>query len=449
LGQKWSGSFRFVRTDYRTVTVNVIDRSASKDRFSAFLEDLISVGNESSLVFTAAPGTAQTLMDDLVKSDISYESNLGPKLATWIEKNYHPAWPVARGNERAIAIHHGRLPRSLGQLFVHLFNENEIKVLICTSTLIEGVNTSAANVFIYDKKINRSDFDFFSFANIRGRVGRMMRHFVGNAFLYHEPPHEVETKVQVPVLNDPGASTDYLVMNVDRAELSPTGRERQESLPRTTGLSAHVLREHGALGVELLLALRDRIVEMLNSSPEILIWSGFPDKEQRKAVAELALVVAHSRNDPTGVHTPGMIGWAWSQLSHVKTLPNFLRWFAGVWFEENKAAGVDAAFQFLQACEFTFPRTLAAVEAIVLQLRPDAKISYGPYIVGLETWFRPPWMKDLDEAGIPLPLAERLSKFIGKPSGRVEALQLIAGLDFSRIEDFDEVDRFIIALALS
>jgi hypothetical protein len=41
------------------------------------------------------------------------------------------------------------------QVFVHLFNENEIKVLICTSTLIEGVNTSAANVFIYDKKINR------------------------------------------------------------------------------------------------------------------------------------------------------------------------------------------------------------------------------------------------------------------------------------------------------
>ena len=183
----------------------------------------------------------------------------------------------------------------------------------------------------------------------------MMRHFVGNAFLYHEPPHEVETKVQVPILNDPGASTDFLVMNVDRAELSSTGRERQATLPRATGLSAQVLREHGALGVDLLMRLRNRIDEMLDDSPETLIWSGFPDKEQRKAVAELALMVAHERKDQTGVHTPAMIGWAWSQLNRVTTLPKFLRWFVGVWFEDDKPAGIDAAFQLLQACEFSFP----------------------------------------------------------------------------------------------
>jgi hypothetical protein len=449
LGQRWSGNFRFLRTDYRTVTVNVIDRSATKERFPTFLTDLISVGDESSLVFTATPGTAQTLMDELVKSDLAYESIVGPKLAVWIEKNFHPAWPIARGNERGIAIHHGRLPRSLGQLFVHLFNEEEIKVLICTSTLIEGVNTSAANVFIYDKKINRSDFDFFSFANIRGRVGRMMRHFVGNAFLYHEPPQEVETKVQVPVLNDPGSSTDFLVMNVDRADLSPTGQERQDSLPRTTGLSAHILREHGALGVELLTALRDRAEEILASDPETLIWMGFPNKDQRKAVAELALMVAHKRNNPTGLHTKGMIGWAWSQLDRVKSLPKFLRWFAGTFFADDKAAGVDAAFQFLQACEFTFPRTLAAVEAIVLHLQPRSEVAYGPYIMSLENWFRPAWMKELDEAGIPLPLAERLAPYIGKPTGRRDALDGIAALDLNELEGFDEVDRFIVTLAIT
>ena len=449
LGAKWSGNFRFVRTDYRTVTVNIIDRSASGELFATFLNDLIRVGEESSLVFTATPHTAQTLMDDIVKAEVTYDSNLGPKIASWIERNYHPAWPIARGNERGIAIHHGRLPRSLGQLFVHLFNENEIKVLICTSTLIEGVNTSAANVFIYDKKINRSDFDFFSFANIRGRVGRMMRHFVGNAFLYHEPPHEVETNVRVPILNDPGASTDFLVMNVDRAELSQTGRQRQESLPQTTDLSAEILREHGTLGTELLMALRDRIEEMLDTQLQTLIWTGFPDREQRKAVAELALMVAHSRRDPTGIHTPPMIGWAWSQLNRIKTLPKFLRWFSGVWFEHDKAAGVDAAFQFLQACEFSFPRTLAAAEAIARHLRPDKEISYGPYIVGLETWFRPAWMKELDEAGIPIPLAERLAPHLDNPTSRTNALDQISRLNLSEIADFDEVDHFIISLAVS
>ena len=188
LGARWRGNFRFLRTDYRTVTVNVVDRSAKEERLQAFLSDLRGVGNAASLVFTAAPATAQRLMEDILNDGISYETALGRDLGRWIAENYHPEWPVARGNEHGLAIHHGRLPRSLGQLFVRLFNEGEIKVLICTSTLIEGVNTSAANVFVYDKKINRTDFDFFSFANIRGRVGRMMRHFVGNAFLVTTHP---------------------------------------------------------------------------------------------------------------------------------------------------------------------------------------------------------------------------------------------------------------------
>ncbi|WP_291566054.1 helicase-related protein [Bradyrhizobium sp.] len=202
-------------------------------------------------------------METILQADINYPTSLGPELGTWISQNYHSEWPVARGNEKGIAVHHGRLPRSLGQLFVHLFNEGEVKVLICTSTLIEGVNTSAANVFIYDKKINRTDFDFFSFANIRGRVGRMMRHFVGNAFLYHQAPSEIETRVEVPVLSDPGSATDFLMMNVDRSELSTLGRQRQATLPFETGLSAEILREHGGLGVGLLQALDVRIREML------------------------------------------------------------------------------------------------------------------------------------------------------------------------------------------
>lgn len=448
LGERWSGSFRFLRTDYRTVTVNVIDRSAREERLQAFLSDLRGVGDAASLVFTAAPGTAQTLMSDILDAGITYETNLGEDLGRWIAENYHAEWPVARGNEHGLAIHHGRLPRSLGQLFVHLFNEGEIKVLICTSTLIEGVNTSAANVFVYDKKINRTDFDFFSFANIRGRVGRMMRHFVGNAFLYHEPPREIETHVQVPILSDPGAATDYLVMNVQRAELSPAGQERQRRLPLDTGLSPEVLRNHGGLGVEMLTWLDNRIREMLREDKNTLIWKRFPQKEQRIAIAELALKVAHTRGDRTGIHTPKQVAWAWSQLGRIRTLPKFLRWFAGTFFPEDKPEGIDCAFQFLQACEFSFPRTIAAIESLVRQAVSDADVDYATYMAAMECWFRPPWMKELDEAGIPLPLAERLAPYIGEASGRAEALEAIRSLDTNEIGNLDSIDNFILDLAL-
>lgn len=448
LGERWKGSFRFLRTDYRTVTVNVIDRSAKEERLQTFLADLRSVGDAASLIFTAAPGTALTLMKDILDAGIHYETDLGEDLGRWIAENYHPEWPVAHGNERGIAIHHGRLPRSLGQLFVHLFNEGEIKVLVCTSTLIEGVNTSAANVFVYDKKINRTDFDFFSFANIRGRGGRMMRHFVGNAFLYHEPPREIETRVEVPILSDPGTATDYLIMNVQRTELSLSGQERQRRLPIDTGLSAEILRDHGGLGVDMLTWLNDRVREMLRDDPDTLIWKGFAHKEQRISIAELALKVAHTRGDRTGLHTPKQIAWAWSQLGRIKTLPKFLRWFASTFFSDDKPGGIDCAFQFLQACEFSFPRTIAAVEALVRQTTSETEANYGTYISAMECWFRPAWMKELDEAGIPLPLAERLGLYIGEASGRAEALKKIRALATAQISELDSIDKFILDLAL-
>lgn len=447
-GEKWTGNFRFVRTDYRTVTVNVIDRSDSEDKKSIFLADLSNSSDEQSLVFAASPASAETLMGEIIESGITATSQLNKAISEWIASNYHAEWKISYGCLNGVIVHHGRLPRSLGQLFVRLFDEGTIRVLICTSTLIEGVNTSAANVFIYDKKINRTDFDFFSFSNIRGRVGRMMRHFVGNAYLYHEPPKEIETRVEVPILSDPGASTDFLIMNVEGDELSDAGRERQLDLPLSTGLPETFLKEHGALGIETLKMLQQKIQEILDTHPEHLVWSGLPGKDQKSALASLAVAIAHDRNQRMGIFTDKQVRWAWDQLAMIKTMPAFLRWFSRTFYKDDIANGIDSAFQFLQACEFNFPRSLGAIEALVSHLTGDKSISYGLYIVALENWFRPPWMKQLDEAGIPVPLAERLFKHIQPVENRKMALSKIAGLRAQLPVEFDDVDRMIIDHAI-
>ncbi|MCJ2052865.1 hypothetical protein [Methylobacterium sp. J-070] len=57
-------------------------------------------------------------------------------------------------------------------------------------------------------------------------------------------------------------------------------------------------------------------------------------------------------------------------------------------------------------------------------------------------------MKQLDEAGIPIPLSERLWKYIGDVEDRVDALAAIKALPFDRISEFDEIDLFIISQSL-
>jgi hypothetical protein len=58
-------------------------------------------------------------------------------------------------------------------------------------------------------------------------------------------------------------------------------------------------------------------------------------------------------------------------------------------------------------------------------------------------------MKELDEAGIPLPLAERLSRYLGQPSSRADAIERITALRWSEMDDLDAIDAFILNLALN
>ena len=83
-----------------------------------------------------------------------YESNY----VQWIEDNYSSFWIYAKSIKNGIGIHHGALPRAIQQYTVELFNQGKIKTLICTSTIIEGVNTVAENVIIYEFPLTRKTF---------------------------------------------------------------------------------------------------------------------------------------------------------------------------------------------------------------------------------------------------------------------------------------------------
>ena len=101
----------------------------------------------------------------------------------------------------------------------------------------------------------------------------------------------------------------------------------------------------------------------------------------------------------------------------------------------------------LQACDASRPRSLAALEALVAVTSTRRRRTNGVYLTGMESWFRPAWMKQLDEAGIPLPLGERLRSELGGATTGREALMLLSKLDTHAIGHLTPMDRFIIQLA--
>lgn len=85
-----------------------------------------------------------------------------------------------------------------------------------------------------------------------------------------------------------------------------------------------------------------------------------------------------------------------------------------------------------------------AIESIVKSLYPKSKIDYSFYAAALESWFRPSWMKQLDEIGVPLPLSERLSIYLRNPDSSEEAIQQISKLNTREISEIDVIDRYLI-----
>ena len=119
--------------------------------------------------------------------------------SVWLATNYHPNWKLTALVKRGVGIHTGQLHRSLSQIQVRLFEEEKggLQTLVSTSSIIEGVNTSAENVIVWSNRNGKLKLNDFTYRNIIGRGGRMFRHFVGNIYILEEPPSPADTQIGV------------------------------------------------------------------------------------------------------------------------------------------------------------------------------------------------------------------------------------------------------------
>lgn len=69
---------------------------------------------------------------------------------SWGKREIHPEWSIIKALENGFLVHHGQLPLGIRMLELSLFNDDNSQYtrLICTSTLLEGVNTTAKNIII-------------------------------------------------------------------------------------------------------------------------------------------------------------------------------------------------------------------------------------------------------------------------------------------------------------
>lgn len=93
----------------------------------------------------------------------------------------HPQFALQTVLARGVAFHYGNMPQLLRSEIERLFREGVLRYLVCTSTLLEGVNLPCRNLFVRGpRKGNGNKMTLADFWNLAGRAGRWGKEFQGN-----------------------------------------------------------------------------------------------------------------------------------------------------------------------------------------------------------------------------------------------------------------------------
>ena len=96
-----------------------------------------------------------------------------------LEHTFGADWIVLKALKGRIGIHHSLIPQYIQKEIIKLFNEGALLCLFSTTTITEGVNTSAKNIIITSNKKGIKDLRQFDAKNIAGRAGRFHQHYSG------------------------------------------------------------------------------------------------------------------------------------------------------------------------------------------------------------------------------------------------------------------------------
>ena len=433
--------YTFIRSDFRTVGSNII-RVNANGRQDEVTFEICTHCDQQTLIFCASINRVYKLADYLIGRELCARSEKACRFADWLACNYAPDWSLVNMLRHGIAVHHSSLPRSVSQYILQLFNEGAIRFLLCTSTIIEGVNTSARNVIVYDNKIARRTYDYFTFCNIKGRAGRMLKHLVGRVYVLNPEPQAELPLVEIPALSLPEGIPLQLAMEAGEKgmqKLSGAELDKLKYLHAQHYLPVGLLRQNSPFDPIRQVKIAKEIVDDLGKYLPLLAWNGLPNKDQLKCLAELTFDGLLD-----GDKSNGVLSWKqlFFKLLQLQTcMPKgFDVYLTDVRRRDNKDRSVDELLREVLAfcrnwAEFQLPRAILALDRIqrhVMSANGKNPGDYSEYAEKVKHLFRHPAETILEEYGIPMSMTGKMEKIVALPESVDEIMLFMWGVDIDQ-----------------
>lgn len=440
----------FIPLTFNTVYLSRHDtyKEITSSNKNAKLIEILNQHKEKKTLIYAGTYSEINTVSELIKNSIPKSDLIKLKLfSKWLATNYTKDWDLTKVVRRGMGIHNGRLHRSLSQIQIKLFeDEGGLNYIVSTSSIIEGVNTSAQNVIVWKNKNGASRLNSFTYKNIIGRSGRMFKHFVGHVYLFDKPPVEDETQltIEFPENSIPDVDEEEYKNDLTKEQISKI-IEHKENMYNILGKEIYdkLIKENAfQSNRELIEKIALDMVEVPHS------WNG------------LSYLNSSPNNWGNPLHKAITIQAGWDttysnficftqilSLNWTKTIPELLLSLS------EKSISIDLFFQLERNVTFKLAALLSDINILQKIIFRDKHIDISPFISKISHAFLPSVVYQLEEYGLPRMLSKKIhiAKVIDFEDEELNIHSIInkfneLGIEYikNKVTTFDEFDLYIL-----
>lgn len=422
--------FTFIPSDFKTVALNIYKYEiAANDTVNKNkeLERIIESYKGQTIIYCKSSSSIAKVIRFLTGLNTRNQSNFLAscdeplrKYYRWLKRNYGEDWGGTCALANGIGVHYGALPRAIQQKTVELFNKKQIKFLLCTSTMIEGVNTSAENIVIYDNRNGTPKVDSFTHKNISGRAGRMGQYLIGNVFCLEEIPEQESQIVRLPLDQQGEGSPINLLAGIQPDHLSEQGSQTLNNFARNSDVPMDIVRKHSSYSVDVLERAYELITELSIYEMEQIATVTKPKKYQLELLTRfiktvesrvLARQQLHYEDNDDLYNKLGRYIYADKHTNYVKKQIEYI--YKSRECGEMRSDSTDKELGIVRNIfKHAVPRALALLEDLLnyefKSLELPTKANLGWLIHIFENSHLPSSFSALEEMGIPIETLEKL-----------------------------------------
>lgn len=229
-----------------------------------------------TVVYVNTPGDAETValqIHDALGEKGTLDDDLEiAALRDLIRRTIHRSYALVEALGRGVAFHYGSMPQLVRQEIERLFRAEKLRYLVCTSTLLEGVNLPCRLLIARNPQKGRGNpMSAGDFWNLAGRAGRWGKEFQGNIVcvdaakvdVWPDPPRRRELQ-QLRRSSDPSLrDVDPLIEYIDAGAIPDDARASPMLEAVFSMLSSRLLTAGTVQGVP---ALADNDVPRIEAS---------------------------------------------------------------------------------------------------------------------------------------------------------------------------------------